>query len=219
MNLNPEDVLVDFQEQMKKPDNIIKMVFVPEPIVDDLKAQGHAAESLLYYDKAVTILGSNALKELVYLNSLSNMSPEETKDYYDSVLMSEQLTPLLGEALDIRQFWLEQVDNKEDFFNQFFSNNQYKYDVQQVLKKVVNGISSQLTFINNMYESICTTPSGRYYFITVPYSTVECEISANTLDVFKKKVFESVLRKSSIYHPDKIISASSVFGTYLLDQF
>lgn len=47
------------------PNDSIKIILVPEPIVEDLKAVGYTINDLLYYDKTSKVLNKNALKILL----------------------------------------------------------------------------------------------------------------------------------------------------------
>ena len=67
-----------------------------------------------------------------------------------------------------------------------------------------------------MYESIDVSPSGRIYFISVPTSTVEGSYSEHTLKTYVLEKIRDVMRKSSIYHSEQTISATALFGNYLL---
>ena len=115
-----EKVLDRFIDSEENPENNIRLVFVPEELYSDLKDKGINPVDLLYYDKAVASVGSNALKELIALNALSKSSPLDKNRVHESVEMSEKLTPLMGEALDIRLLWLANANDKEAFYSQYF---------------------------------------------------------------------------------------------------
>ena len=85
------------------PNDSIKIILVPEPIVEDLKAVGYTINDLLYYDKASKVLNKNALKIFTVLNSKYN--PQRL----DFVYGSEVLTPVLSETLDVRDLWLQDI--------------------------------------------------------------------------------------------------------------
>lgn len=221
-----ERLLDRFIDSEKNPENTIRLVFVPEELYSDLKDKGISHVDLLYYDKAVASVGSNALKELIALNALSKSSPLDKSRVYESVEMSEKLTPLMGEALDIRLLWLANANDKEAFYSQYFpqENGEHTFEEEvfnttRILSKVMTGICNNIyqhTNENCMYESIDVSPSGRIYFISVPTSTVEGSYSEHTLKTYVLEKIRDVMRKSSIYHSEQTISATALFGNYLL---
>lgn len=225
MNLDANEILESFAYKMSQDEHKIKLIFVPEALREDLKEGGFGLGALLDWNVAKRILPVNAYRELIYLNSLSSIALEENSSVYENVLMSEKLTPMLGEALDIRQLWLSQAEDKTAFVAQHFPSeqsefgyDQYRYEVQQVLSKTVNGLKSQMTFISSMYEkNIEITHNGRYCFVAVPSSSVEQEGGEDILNAFVKETLKAVLRKASIYHPEKAISKTSLFGVYLVN--
>ena len=93
------------------------------------------------------------------------------------------------------------------------------FNTTRILSKVMTGICNNIyqhTNENCMYESIDVSPSGRIYFISVPTSTVEGSYSEHTLKTYVLEKIRDVMRKSSIYHSEQTISATALFGNYLL---
>lgn len=205
------------------PNDSIKIILVPEPIVEDLKAVGYTINDLLYYDKASKVLNKNALKIFTVLNSKYN--PQRL----DFVYGSEVLTPVLSETLDVRDLWLEtsDQDTREEIRNDFvasddnsgYSLDQYEYDASQALLSVLNGLDSAMASGKDIYEDILPTNDGKYFFIILPFikatGNESSSPSKETLSIFAKNVLATILRKSAFYHDSKTIAQSSIFVNYL----
>lgn len=205
------------------PNDSIKIILVPEPIVEDLKAVGYTINDLLYYDKASKVLNKNALKIFTVLNSKYN--PQRL----DFVYGSEVLTPVLSETLDVRDLWLEtsDQDTREEIRNDFvasddnsgYSLDQYEYDASQALLSVLNGLDSAMASGKDIYEDILPANDGKYFFIILPFikatGNQSSSPSKETLSIFAKNVLATILRKSAFYHDSKTIAQSSIFVNYL----
>ena len=205
------------------PNDSIKIILVPEPIVEDLKAVGYTINDLLYYDKASKVLNKNALKIFTVLNSKYN--PQRL----DFVYGSEVLTPVLSETLDVRDLWLEtsDQDTREEIRNDFvasddnsgYSLDQYEYDASQALLSVLNGLDSAMASGKDIYEDILPANDGKYFFIILPFikatGNESSSPSKETLSIFAKNVLATILRKSAFYHDSKTIAQSSIFVNYL----
>lgn len=205
------------------PNDSIKIILVPEPIVEDLKAVGYTINDLLYYDKASKVLNKNALKIFTVLNSKYN--PQRL----DFVYGSEVLTPVLSETLDVRDLWLEtsDQDTHEEIRNDFvasddnsgYSLDQYEYDASQALLSVLNGLDSAMASGKDIYEDILPANDGKYFFIILPFikatGNESSSPSKETLSIFAKNVLATILRKSAFYHDSKTIAQSSIFVNYL----
>lgn len=205
------------------PNDSIKIILVPEPIVEDLKAVGYTINDLLYYDKASKVLNKNALKIFTVLNSKYN--PQRL----DFVYGSEVLTPVLSETLDVRDLWLEtsDQDTREEIRNDFvasddnsgYSLDQYEYDASQALLSVLNGLDSAMASGKDIYEDILPVNDGKYFFIILPFikatGNESSSPSKETLSIFAKNVLATILRKSAFYHDSKTIAQSSIFVNYL----
>lgn len=205
------------------PNDSIKIILVPEPIVEDLKAVGYTINDLLYYDKASKVLNKNALKIFTVLNSKYN--PQRL----DFVYGSEVLTPVLSETLDVRDLWLEtsDKDTREEIRNDFvasddnsgYSLDQYEYDASQALLSVLNGLDSAMASGKDIYEDILPANDGKYFFIILPFikatGNESPSPSKETLSIFAKNVLATILRKSAFYHDSKTIAQSSIFVNYL----
>lgn len=205
------------------PNDSIKIILVPEPIVEDLKAVGYTINDLLYYDKASKVLNKNALKIFTVLNSKYN--PQRL----DFVYGSEVLTPVLSETLDVRDLWLEtsDQDTREEIRNDFvasddnsgYSLDQYEYDASQALLSVLNGLDSAMASGKDIYEDILPANNGKYFFIILPFikatGNESSSPSKETLSIFAKNVLATILRKSAFYHDSKTIAQSSIFVNYL----
>lgn len=205
------------------PNDSIKIILVPEPIVEDLKAVGYTINDLLYYDKASKVLNKNALKIFTVLNSKYN--PQRL----DFVYGSEVLTPVLSETLDVRDLWLEtsDQDTREEIRNDFvasddnsgYSLDQYEYDASQALLSVLNGLDSAMASGKDIYEDILPANDGKYFFIILPFikatGNESSSPSKETLSIFAKNVLAAILRKSAFYHDSKTIAQSSIFVNYL----
>lgn len=205
------------------PNDSIKIILVPEPIVEDLKAVGYTINDLLYYDKASKVLNKNALKIFTVLNSKYN--PQRL----DFVYGSEVLTPVLSETLDVRDLWLEtsDQDTREEIRNDFvasddnsgYSLDQYEYDASQALLSVLNGLDSAMASGKDIYEDILPANDGKYFFIVLPFikatGNESSSPSKETLSIFAKNVLATILRKSAFYHDSKTIAQSSIFVNYL----
>ena len=205
------------------PNDSIKIILVPEPIVEDLKAVGYTINDLLYYDKASKVLNKNALKIFTVLNSKYN--PQRL----DFVYGSEVLTPVLSETLDVRDLWLEtsDQDTREEIRNDFvasddnsgYSLDQYEYDASQALLNVLNGLDSAMASGKDIYEDILPANDGKYFFIILPFikatGNESSSPSKETLSIFAKNVLATILRKSAFYHDSKTIAQSSIFVNYL----
>lgn len=205
------------------PNDSIKIILVPEPIVEDLKAVGYTINDLLYYDKASKVLNKNALKIFTVLNSKYN--PQRL----DFVYGSEVLTPVLSETLDVRDLWLEtsDQDTREEIRNDFvasddnsgYSLDQYEYDASQALLSVLNGLDSAMASGKDIYEDILPANDGNYFFIILPFikatGNESSSPSKETLSIFAKNVLATILRKSAFYHDSKTIAQSSIFVNYL----
>ncbi len=208
------------------PNDSIKIILVPEPIVEDLKAVGYTINDLLYYDKASKVLNKNALKIFTVLNSKYN--PQRL----DFVYGSEVLTPVLSETLDVRDLWLEtsDQDTREEIRNDFvasddnsgYSLDQYEYDASQALLGVLNGLDSAMASGKDIYEDILPANEGKYFFIILPFiKATGNELSSpskETLSIFAKNVLATILRKSAFYHDSKTIAQSSIFVNYLASK-
>lgn len=205
------------------PNDSIKIILVPEPIVEDLKAVGYTINDLLYYDKASKVLNKNALKIFTVLNSKYN--PQRL----DFVYGSEVLTPVLSETLVVRDLWLEtsDQDTREEIRNDFvasddnsgYSLDQYEYDASQALLSVLNGLDSAMASGKDIYEDILPANDGKYFFIILPFikatGNESSSPSKETLSIFAKNVLATILRKSAFYHDSKTIAQSSIFVNYL----
>lgn len=206
------------------PNGELKLILVPEPIFEDLKAVNYSPDALLYYDKASKVLNKNALKIFTVLNSKYN--PQRLEFVHGS----ECLTPVLSECLDVRDLWLsleESQSVREEIRNEFvasddnsgYSLDQYEYDASQALLSMLNGLDTALASGRNIYEDVLPSCEGKCFFVVVPYiqntTTNVPSISKETMSIFAKNVLEAILRKSAFYHDQSTIAQSSLFVQYL----
>lgn len=206
------------------PNGEIKLILVPEPIFEDLKAVNYSLDALLYYDKASKVLNKNALKIFTVLNSKYN--PQRLEFVHGS----ECLTPVLSECLDVRDLWLSSEESRsvrEEIRNEFvasddnsgYSLDQYEFDASQALLSFLNGLDTALASGRNIYEDILPSCEGKCFFVVVPYVQNTAanvpSISKETMSIFAKNVLEAILRKSAFYHDQSTIAQSSLFVQYL----
>lgn len=217
---------------LSKPDTV-QLVLVPEPIADDLKAHGTSLEALLQYDKAIAHCGRSGLKDLVILNSLSDSGMRnlaENKELFDLANMSEKLAPLMGVALDIRRAWLATGKIDELLIEEFielpdneaaYPFDQYRFDVQNTLAKVVKGIHDAaprlLKDAQTLSDTVVASYDGRVVFVIVPYGydASNTDFSDETMTAYYAAVCRAIVRKASVYQTEKALAVTKVYSNYL----
>ena len=125
-----------------------KLIFVPQPIIEDLKAVNVGVADIIDYDKVKKVLSLGALRTLVCLNALSkNALTQIDFSFLQDLPAFVKFAPLLSEALDVRQSWLENSDSSE-VASLFLPSGEGDYsvdtftaDIREVVKKVISGIS------------------------------------------------------------------------------
>ena len=197
-----------------------KLIFVPQPIIEDLKAVNVGVADIIDYDKVKKVLSLGALRTLVCLNALSkNALTQIDFSFLQDLPAFVKFAPLLSEALDVRQSWLENSDSNEvaSLFlpsgESDYSVDTFTADVREVVKKVISGISLTDKEVST-YESITPSNNGQYFFISVPFALTD-DSNQEQVYLYHKDLIKSVLRKSAIFYPEECIVQSPVHSLYL----
>lgn len=197
-----------------------KLIFVPQPIIEDLKAVNVGVADIIDYDKVKKVLSLGALRTLVCLNALSkNALTQVDFSFLQDLPAFVKFAPLLSEALDVRQSWLENSDSNEvaSLFlpsgESDYSVDTFTADIREVVKKVISGISLTDKEVST-YESITPSNNGQYFFISVPFALTG-DSNQEQVYLYHKDLVKSVLRKSAIFYSEECIVQSPVHSLYL----
>lgn len=197
-----------------------KLIFVPQPIIEDLKAVNVGVADIIDYDKVKKVLSLGALRTLVCLNALSkNALTQIDFSFLQDLPAFVKFAPLLSEALDVRQSWLENSDATEvaSLFlpsgESDYSVDTFTADIREVVKKVISGISLTDKEVST-YESITPSNNGQYFFISVPFALTG-DSNQEQVYLYHKDLVKSVLRKSAIFYSEECIVQSPVHSLYL----
>lgn len=197
-----------------------KLIFVPQPIIEDLKAVNVGVADIIDYDKVKKVLSLGALRALVCLNALSkNALTQIDFSFLQDLPAFVKFAPLLSEALDVRQSWLENSDSNEvaSLFlpsgESDYSVDTFTADIREVVKKVISGISLTDKEVST-YESITPSNNGQYFFISVPFALTD-HSNQEQVYLYHKDLVKSVLRKSAIFYSEECIVQSPVHSLYL----
>nr|DAQ70096.1 MAG TPA: hypothetical protein [Caudoviricetes sp.] len=197
-----------------------KLIFVPQPIIEDLKAVNVGVADIIDYDKVKKVLSLGALRTLVCLNALSkNALTQIDFSFLQDLPAFVKFAPLLSEALDVRQSWLENSDSSEvaSLFlpsgESDYSVDTFTADIREVVKKVISGISLTDKEVST-YESITPSNNGQYFFVSVPFALTG-DSNQEQVYLYHKDLVKSVLRKSAIFYSEECIVQSPVHSLYL----
>ena len=197
-----------------------KLIFVPQPIIEDLKAVNVGVTDIIDYDKVKKVLSLGALRTLVCLNALSkNALTQVDFSFLQDLPAFVKFAPLLSEALDVRQSWLENSDSNEvaSLFlpsgESDYSVDTFTADIREVVKKVISGISLTDKEVST-YESITPSNNGQYFFVSVPFALTG-DSNQEQVYLYHKDLVKSVLRKSAIFYSEECIVQSPVHSLYL----
>ena len=197
-----------------------KLIFVPQPIIEDLKAVNVGVADIIDYDKVKKVLSLGALRTLVCLNALSkNALTQVDFSFLQDLPAFVKFAPLLSEALDVRQSWLENSDSNEvaSLFlpsgESDYSVDTFTADIREVVKKVISGISLTDKEVST-YESITPSNNGQYFFISVPFALTG-DSNQEQVYLYHKDLVKSVLRKSAIFYSEECIVQSPMHSLYL----
>ena len=130
-----------------------------------------------------------------------------------------KFAPLLSEALDVRQSWLENSDSSEvaSLFlpsgESDYSVDTFTADIREVVKKVISGISLTDKEVST-YESITPSNNGQYFFVSVPFALTG-DSNQEQVYLYHKDLVKSVLRKSAVFYSEECIVQSPVHSLYL----
>ena len=197
-----------------------KLIFVPQPIIEDLKAVNVGVADIIDYDKVKKVLSLGALRTLVCLNAVSkNALTQIDFSFLQDLPAFVKFAPLLSEALDVRQSWLENSDSSEvaSLFlpsgESDYSVDTFTADIREVVKKVISGISLTDKEVST-YESITPSNNGQYFFVSVPFALTG-DSNQEQVYLYHKDLVKSVLRKSVIFCSEECIVQSPVHSLYL----
>ena len=197
-----------------------KLIFVPQPIIEDLKAVNVGVADIIDYDKVKKVLSLGALRTLVGLNALSkNALTQIDFSFLQDLPAFVKFAPLLSEALDVRQSWLENSDSSEvaSLFlpsgESDYSVDTFTADIREVVKKVISGISLTDKEVST-YESITPSNNGQYFFVSVPFALTG-DSNQEQVYLYHKDLVKSVLRKSAVFYSEECIVQSPVHSLYL----
>jgi hypothetical protein len=197
-----------------------KLIFVPQPIIEDLKAVNVGVADIIDYDKVKKVLSLGALRTLVCLNALSkNALTQIDFSFLQDLPAFVKFAPLLSEALDVRQSWLENSDSSEvaSLFlpsgESDYSVDTFTADIREVVKKVISGISLTDKEVST-YESITPSNNGQYFFVSVPFALTG-DSNQEQVYLYHKDLVKSVLRKSAVFYSEECIVQSPVHSLYL----
>ena len=197
-----------------------KLIFVPQPIIEDLKAVNVGVADIIDYDKVKKVLSLGALRTLVCLNAVSkNALTQIDFSFLQDLPAFVKFAPLLSEALDVRQSWLENGDATEvaSLFlpsgESDYSVDTFTADIREVVKKVISGISLTDKEVST-YESITPSNNGQYFFVSVPFALTG-DSNQEQVYLYHKDLVKSVLRKSAIFYSEECIVQSHVHSLYL----
>ena len=197
-----------------------KLIFVPQPIIEDLKAVNVGVADIIDYDKVKKVLSLGALRTLVCLNALSkNALTQIDFSFLQDLPAFVKFAPLLSEALDVRQSWLENSDSSEvaSLFlpsgESDYSVDTFTADIREVVKKVISGISLTDKEVST-YESITPSNNGQYFFVSVPFALTG-DSNQEQVYLYHKNLVKSVLRKSAVFYSEECIVQSPVHSLYL----
>lgn len=197
-----------------------KLIFVPQPIIEDLKAVNVGVADIIDYDKVKKVLSLGALRTLVCLNALSkNALTQIDFSFLQDLPAFVKFAPLLSEALDVRQSWLENSDSSEvaSLFlpsgESDYSVDTFTADIREVVKKVISGISLTDKEVST-YESITPSNNGQYFFVSVPFALTG-DSNQEQVYLYHKDLVKSLLRKSAVFYSEECIVQSPVHSLYL----
>ena len=197
-----------------------KLIFVPQPIIEDLKAVNVGVADIIDYDKVKKVLSLGALRTLVCLNALSKNALRQIDfSFLQDLPAFVKFAPLLSEALDVRQSWLENSDSNEvaSLFlpsgESDYSVDTFTADIREVVKKVISGISLTDKEVST-YESITPSNNGQYFFVSVPFALTETS-NQEQVYLYHQDLVKSVLRKSAVFYSEECIVQSPVHSLYL----
>ena len=197
-----------------------KLIFVPQPIIEDLKAVNVGVADIIDYDKVKKVLSLGALRTLVCLNAVSkNALTQIDFSFLQDLPAFVKFAPLLSEALDVRQSWLENSDASEvaSLFlpsgESDYSVDTFTADIREVVKKVISGISLTDKEVST-YESITPSNNGQYFFVSVPFALTE-DSNQEQVYLYHQDLVKSVLRKSAVFYSEECIVQSPVHSLYL----
>nr|DAR99763.1 MAG TPA: hypothetical protein [Caudoviricetes sp.] len=197
-----------------------KLIFVPQPIIEDLKAVNVGVADIIDYDKVKKVLSLGALRTLVCLNAVSkNALTQIDFSFLQDLPAFVKFAPLLSEALDVRQSWLENSDATEvaSLFlpsgESDYSVDTFTADIREVVKKVISGISLIDKEVST-YESITPSNNGQYFFVSVPFALTG-DSNQEQVYLYHKDLVKSVLRKSAVFYSEECIVQSPVHSLYL----
>ena len=197
-----------------------KLIFVPQPIIEDLKAVNVGVADIIDYDKVKKVLSLGALRTLVCLNAVSkNALTQIDFSFLQDLPAFVKFAPLLSEALDVRQSWLENSDSSEvaSLFlpsgESDYSVDTFTADIREVVKKVISGISLTDKEVST-YESITPSNNGQYFFVSVPFALTG-DSNQEQVYLYHQDLVKSVLRKSAIFYSEECIVQSPVHSLYL----
>lgn len=197
-----------------------KLIFVPQPIIEDLKAVNVGVADIIDYDKVKKVLSLGALRTLVCLNAVSkNALTQIDFSFLQDLPAFVKFAPLLSEALDVRQSWLENSDSNEvaSLFlpsgESDYSVDTFTADIREVVKKVISGISLTDKEVST-YESITPSNNGQYFFVSVPFALTEAS-NQEQVYLYHQDLVKSVLRKSAVFYSEECIVQSPVHSLYL----
>ena len=197
-----------------------KLIFVPQPIIEDLKAVNVGVADIIDYDKVKKVLSLGALRTLVCLNALSkNALTQIDFSFLQDLPAFVKFAPLLSEALDVRQSWLENSDSNEvaSLFlpsgESDYSVDTFTADIREVVKKVISGISLTDKEVST-YESITPSNNGQYFFVSVPFALTG-DSNQEQVYLYHQDLVKSVLRKSAVFYSEECIVQSPVHSLYL----
>nr|DAE00363.1 MAG TPA: hypothetical protein [Myoviridae sp. ctLnO19]DAJ69089.1 MAG TPA: hypothetical protein [Caudoviricetes sp.] len=197
-----------------------KLIFVPQPIIEDLKAVNVGVADIIDYDKVKKVLSLGALRTLVCLNAVSkNALTQIDFSFLQDLPAFVKFAPLLSEALDVRQSWLENSDASEvaSLFlpsgESDYSVDTFTADIREVVKKVISGISLTDKEVST-YESITPSNNGQYFFVSVPFALTE-DSNQEQVYLYHKDLVKSVLCKSAVFYSEECIVQSPVHSLYL----
>lgn len=207
----------------KPTDKPFQIVFVPEGIYEDLVAVGGDLIDLLQYDKAKSMLSSQALKQFALVNSLSRHGlPQDEDSYLSNIPAFEKLSPLLREALDVRMTWCTQSLSETDLEelsvftpSDNFAKDSFEVDSVVAFRNVISGIYGAVTQLETSYEWVRASIGGRILFVVLPYTIAESTGVEDTVVIWRDRVIEEIQRKVLIHFSDTELYSSDIFNLYL----
>ena len=186
-----------------------KLIFVPQPIIEDLKAVNVGVADIIDYDKVKKVLSLGALRTLVCLNAVSK-----------NALTQIDFSFLQDLPAFVKfQSWLENSDSNEvaSLFlpsgESDYSVDTFTADIREVVKKVISGISLTDKEVST-YESITPSNNGQYFFVSVPFALTG-DSNQEQVYLYHQDLVKSVLRKSAVFYSEECIVQSPVHSLYL----